>query len=263
MEPYRDEVLSIFTSGSRSSFSRPPAIEGLVKLVQIPGFLSTVEVTYCISALNDALSAADSATEYELALSGLVVIAGMHPRIIESTTLPILFTMLPSLAPPPVSPESEAYRRSLASLAALSLHPNLFEILSLRLLARLESVCAAAFTDPGEQSANSLYTHHLLATLRAVLVQKAARGDEDIQKYVEKLVPRLFGIFVMPTVSSMDTGEVALDSRLLADAGEVITIIVQKVDAVYVPSLSSLAPLNRANENSVSQASDDTVTCTR
>jgi DNA repair/transcription protein MET18/MMS19 len=230
LESYRDELLSIFTSGSRSAFSRPPALAGLVHLVEIPGFLSSSEVTFCGSALNDVLSAAESESDYDLSLSGLIKVAKLYPRIVETSTLPILFALLPSSAPSSSSSESEIYRRSLTSLASLSLHPDLFEILSLRLLARLEGVCASSFPDPLEQSNNSLYAHHLLATLRAVLAQKAEKGHEDIQKYVEKLVPRLFAIFVLPTVTSMDKGEVAKDARLLADVGEVVASIIQKVD---------------------------------
>lgn len=234
LEPYRDQLTSILTSGSRSAFSRPAAIEGLVKLIEIPGFLSTEEVAFCVSALNDVLSGAESEVQYDLALEGLVKVAKLYPRIVESTTLPLLFALLPSSAPPSTSTDSDIYRRSLTSLAALSLHPDLFELLSVRILARLEGVCASAFPDPLEHSANSLYAHHLLSTLKAVLVRKAEQNHEDIQKYVEKLVPRMFGMFVLPTVCSMDKGEIAIDARLLADAGEVITLIVQKVDVAYV-----------------------------
>lgn len=209
-------------------------MEGLVHLAAIPGFLSPNEVTFGVSALNDVLSGSESEAEYSASLEGLITIAKLYPRIIEATTLPLLFALLPSTAPPSSSPASDAYRRALTSLASLSLHPDLFEILSLRLLARVETVAASSFPDPEQHSGNALYVHHLLSTLRAVLLQKAEKGHGDIQKYVEKLVPRLFALFILPTVTSMDQGQVAMDTRLLADVGEVVASIIQKVDVAYV-----------------------------
>lgn len=234
LEPFRDDLVGIFTSSSRSAFSRPPAMEGLVDLVKIEGFLTPDEVGYCVSALNDILNAAESDDEYATALDGLVTISKLHPLIIESSTLPLLFAQLPATAPLSTSKESQAYRRALESLASLCVHPDLFEILSVRLVARLEGVCAASFADATEQSANGLYTHHMLATLRAVLRAKVANGDLDVGKYVAKFLPRLFGIFLLPTLETMDQGEVARDRRLLADVGSVVAAILQRVDVACV-----------------------------
>lgn len=224
--------MSVFTSGSRSQTSRAPALEGLVNLVKITGFLSVAEVGYCVAAINDVLISPEGDDQYETALEGLVTISILHPRIIEESTLPLLFTALPSEAPLSSSPSNENYRRSLSSLSALCLHPSLFEILSLRLLARLEGLCSSTFNDAIAISNNSLYAHHLLMTLRVVLKKKVDRSDEDIAKYVEKFVPRLIAVFILPTTRVGEPGEgaVALDVRLLEDAGKVITIVLQKVE---------------------------------
>lgn len=230
LEPFRDDLLSVFTSGSRSSTSRPPALEGLVNLVKIKGFLSPQEVGYVVSAINDVLTEPEGEEQYDTALEGLVVISKLHPRIIEESTLPILFSALPSEAPAPDSPENAAYRRALSALAALCVHPDLFEILTLRLLARLEGICGMYFAEKDVQDRNALYAHHLLSTMRAVLKAKGDAGHTDLPKYIEKLVPRIFAIFILPTLQAMDEGEVAKDRRLLVGAGKVITLVVQKLD---------------------------------
>ena len=128
------------------------------------------------------------------------------------------------------SPENAAYRRALSALAALCVHPDLFEILTLRLLARLEGICGMYFAEKDVQDRNALYAHHLLSTMRAVLKAKGDAGHTDLPKYIEKLVPRIFAIFILPTLQAMDEGEVAKDRRLLVGAGKVITLVVQKLD---------------------------------
>lgn len=221
LEPYRDDLLSVLTSGTRSPASATAALEGLVHLIKIPHFLTLTEVTYCVSAINEILLSPDSSDQYELALDGLVVISGLYPRIIEESTLPILFAVLPSSAPAINSAEHTTYKRALISLAALCVHPDLFEILSLRLVARLEGISSDLTPIAG------LYAHHLLMTLQAVLREKVEKGNEDLPKYVEKFVPKLFALFILPTLESGGGGG---DGRLLMDAGKVITIVLQRVD---------------------------------
>lgn len=234
LEPFRDDLLSVFTSGSRSSTSRPPALDGLVNLIRISGFLQPTEVSYCVSAINDVLVSPDGEEQYESALDGLVIVSTLHPKTIEAETLPTLFASLPSSAPPAGTKESEDYRRALSSLAALCIQPDLFELLSVRILAKLEGICSIAYQTPVEQNLNSLYAHHLLSTLRSVLKTKAEKGHEDLTKYVEKLVPRLIGLFVLPTTKVEGEREVAKDVRLLEDVGKVVKIVLQRVDAGYV-----------------------------
>lgn len=206
------------------------ALEGLVNLVKVEAFLSADEVSFCVSSINDVLTQPESEDQYDTALDGLVEISKLHPGVIEASTLPILFTSLPTEASAAGSKANDDYRRALEALAALCVHPSLFEILSLRLLARFESISASAPVEEDDRARASLYAHHLLATLRAVLKAKATAGHEDIAKYLDKFVPRLFGVFILPTLSAVDEPVIAKDSRLLVDAGRVITIIAQKVD---------------------------------
>ncbi|KDE05608.1 hypothetical protein MVLG_03980 [Microbotryum lychnidis-dioicae p1A1 Lamole] len=242
LEPFRDELLSVLTSGSRSASSRAPAMDGLVRLVRVPAFLAPPEVEYCISAIDDVLiggadaepSSSFTEDDYENALDGLVLLAALHPRTVESSTLPKLFERLPTSAetvPFHRSPKSTRYRKALEALAALcAMHPDLFEILSLRLLARLEGISSTP--TPEVTPSVLLYAHHLLTTLKAVLKTKVEREDDDVVKYVEKFAPRLLGLFILPTVGpSSGLNGIVTDVRLLHDVAAIITVIVQRLDA--------------------------------
>ncbi|GJN90351.1 hypothetical protein Rhopal_003362-T1 [Rhodotorula paludigena] len=234
LEPFRDDLLSIFTSSSRALTCRLPALTGLSALIQIPTFLSRSELDFCVSSLNDVLVQPDGDEYYDAALDALVLVARLFPSQLESLTLPLLFAAFPSTPfPDPHDPAAgEPYRHALEALAALCLHPSLFEILSVRLSARLEAALASAPASDAEYASATLYAHHLLATLRAVLAEKIRKGHDDVGKYVERFVPGLWSMFVLPTVAAEAEGErcVAKDPRLLVDAGRVVNLVLQRVE---------------------------------
>ncbi|BGP33480.1 hypothetical protein JCM10296v2_005284 [Rhodotorula toruloides] len=244
LEPFRDDLLTILTSSSRALTCRTASISGLVALLKIPAFLSPAEVDFCVSAINDVLVQPDGDEYYDAALDALVIVARLFPRTVESSTLPILFRAFPSSSTPtPISPESEAYRRALEALAALCLHPDLFEILTLRLTSRLEEILAFTPTSPSDFSAATLYAHHILETLRAVLQEKIRRNHHDVGKYVERFVPGLCASFIFPTLrassgAAEEKREVAKDPRLLVDVGKVVNLVVQRVDLECQTSFS-------------------------
>lgn len=228
LDPFRDDLLAAFASGSRQPATRAASLPGLVHLVEVPAFLTREEVSYSVSALNDVLVAPDTDDEYDGALDGLVAIAELHPRVIEQSTLPLLFALLPSgSAPARGTKESEAYRRALEALASLCTHPDLFEILVLRILSRLEGVCGIVLAEAEEHATNGLYAHHLLATVRAVIKTKVGKKHDDLSKYVDKFVARLYGMFVLPTTFDGGDKLVANDGRLIEDAAEVIKLVLQ------------------------------------
>lgn len=208
-------------------------MDGLVDLIKIEGFLSSEERNFCVSALNDILSAEGGDDEYEKALDGLVSVSKLYPAVVEQTTLPLLFAQLPATLSTASMDSSTAYKRALESLASLCLQADLFELLALRLLARLEGICSTEFSQSSDDlKLNSLYAHHLLLTLQAVLRVKIKNGDEDVAKYIDKFLPRLFGMFMLPTLMGGSLLEVAMDRRVIVDAGKVIGSVLQKVDTV-------------------------------
>ncbi|GAA5990089.1 hypothetical protein JCM10908_005818 [Rhodotorula pacifica] len=244
LEPFRDDLLSILTGSTRALTCRLPALEGLLALVRIPQFLTPGEIEFSISAINEVLMRPDGDEYYDAALDALVVIARMYPRVIENLTLPLLLATLPTAPLPlPGSAESDDYRRALEALAALCIHPDLFEILVLRLLARLdETLAISAPVGSSDYTAATLYAHHLLATLRAVIQEKIKRGHVDVAKYIESFVPRLSALLILPTTFALAAPDasrpVATDPRLVLDAGRVVNLIVQRVEAERQTTLS-------------------------
>ncbi|TKA55992.1 hypothetical protein B0A53_01695 [Rhodotorula sp. CCFEE 5036] len=250
LEPFRDDLLSILTGSTRALTCRLPALEGLLALVRIPQFLAPSEVDFSVSAIDEVLMHPDGGDEYyDAALDALVVISRVYPRVLERLTLPLLLATLPTATasvslPLPGSAESDDYRRALEALAALCLHPDLFEILVLRLLARLdETLAISAPPRTSEYTAATLYAHHVLATLRAVIQQKIKQGHVDVAKYVETLVPRLSAMVILPTTFPAAAGgdssrPVACDPRLVLDVGRVVNLIVQRVEAERQTALS-------------------------
>lgn len=83
------------------------------------------------------------------------------------------------------------------------------------------------------------YAHALLTTLGSVLQDKVDRGDVDVQKYIDKLVPRLFNLFICSTLATSEdgTGQRALlvsDARLVSAAGRILNLIVQALGSQCV-----------------------------
>lgn len=247
LEPFRDDLLSLLPSATRALTCRLAALSALSALLRVPHFLSGDELEYCVSAMNDVLALPlDGDEYYDAALDAVVLVAASHPALVERLVLPGLFAALPAGAPSSLSSSShgaeadrDAYRRALEALAALAVcHPALFELVAVRLSARLEALVALpADSDGGSASegqAAALYAHHVLTTLRAVLGDKVRRGDADVPRYVERFVPGLLGMFLLPTTLEGRGKTVAEDVRLLVDAGRVVNLVLQRVDVECV-----------------------------
>jgi DNA repair/transcription protein MET18/MMS19 len=150
-------------------------------------------------------------------------------------TLPLLFTSLPDAAPLR-SAEKDRARcwEILAAFKALCLEQELFETLIIRLLAKLDLVCSGA--SDADLESSSAYGHSLLYTMSTVLDAKVKRGDPDVPKYADSLVPQLFNLFIYASLMS-DAYAVARDQRLIAVAGNIITFVVQTlpVQCVMLP----------------------------
>ncbi|GAA5888696.1 hypothetical protein JCM6882_009055 [Rhodosporidiobolus microsporus] len=270
LEEYRDDLLTILTASTRTLSTRLGALEGLVNLVRLPEFLSRAEVEFCIASMNDVLSstapapspstssaAAAAASSpsgaddeaYSLALSSLASLSALPSCApsIESSTLPLLFAALPAstISPVPGGAESQAYRRALESLAELCAAQGsavegaggggaVFATTARRLTGRLEEVLAASFGEGEEEEkydAATLYAHHLLSTLRAVLSVKVKRKDADVESLVDEFVPAVVAMVVLPTTREGEDGSrcIGEDKRIVVDVGKVVGLVLQRV----------------------------------
>jgi DNA repair/transcription protein MET18/MMS19 len=152
------------------------------------------------------------------------------PKHVEETTLPLLFSSLPDTAPArEAHAEHAKCRRILSSLAKLCTQPPLFETLVIRLSTKLDLICAST-TSPVDREVNAAYAHSILSTLSSVLASKVDAGHADIPKYLDRVVPRLYNLFIHAAVTHQQGDMVAMVAthpRLIQAAAKVVTQIMQ------------------------------------
>lgn len=193
--------------------------------------------------LNDLLP-----TNSDASLDLLCTISSIAPSHVSGNTLPLLFASLPDRAPPrEAEAERIKYWRTLASLKKLCTQPDLFETLVVRLSTKLDLLCLpfATPTPPDlepevtAEAAEDLepaaaYAHSLLKTLADVLQAKIELGHTDVVKYIDRLVPRLYNLFIYTGLHAETRVMVATDLRLLAVAAQIITLVMQTLSVAYV-----------------------------
>ncbi|KAJ9107913.1 hypothetical protein QFC19_002656 [Naganishia cerealis] len=241
LENYRDELLSLLSSGmeSVSPAQKMPGLWGAVHLCQVPNFLSAEEVSFLVQKINDLLLQLDFEDVRKAALDGLVEISKLTSKPIEEITLPLLFGKLPNTAP---SLDSEAerlqYQQILSSVAVLCAQPGLLEMMILRILSRLESL--ASVTESAEvdddsrkqddatvkQECNAAYAYALLHSLLSTIRRKVGDGHHDVSKHFDRLVPRLFEFFISGA-TLMPVSSIKVDVRLLSVAASTIETMTQ------------------------------------
>ncbi|OCH91496.1 ARM repeat-containing protein [Obba rivulosa] len=238
LAPYKDEVLGVLTVGLRTPSTAPPALDGLKALVTTRGLLTDEEIGFVVHNVNELLQKEGEEGFDDVsdpALDLLREISTFAPRHVATNTLPLLFSTLPDHAPSR-SAESERlkYWRTLSSLARLCEQPDLFETLVVRLLTKLDLVC---IPPPGTQVAEedhepiAAYAHSILRTIADVLSAKVVKGHKDVMKYIDRLVPRLYHLFIYSALTSDGTYMAATDPRLVSIAAQVITLITQTLQA--------------------------------
>jgi len=123
--------------------------------------------------------------------------------------------------------------RVLSTLAKLCTQAELFESLVIRLMTKLDLLCflssdqtAAISIDPEPTAA---YAHMILKALNQALASKVAMKHLDIAKYIDRLVPNIFNIFVSSVFLSEAQIKIATEPRLIEVAGQIINLVVQAV----------------------------------
>ncbi|KDQ61341.1 hypothetical protein JAAARDRAFT_190123 [Jaapia argillacea MUCL 33604] len=232
--PYKDEVLGVLVVGLKNPSSSGPAIDGLKSMVSTRGLLSDEELGYIVHNVNELLdSVGGSADESTDALLELLVSISSHsPRHVEETTLPLLFSSLPdSASPREADSERAKYWRTLTSLKKLCSQSALFETLVIRLSTKLDFICEQGAAPTTDLEPTAAYAHALLHTLADVLTSKVKDDHPDVPKYIERLAPRLYNLFIYSALKSDGSASVATDPRLIKVAGRVITLILQATSA--------------------------------
>jgi DNA repair/transcription protein MET18/MMS19 len=83
---------------------------------------------------------------------------------------------------------------------------------------------------------NAAYAHAILKTLSQTLAIKVQRRDPDVVKYIDRLVPHIFNLFISSAFLANEQSVITTDPRLLQVAGEIITLVVQSLPLQLVKS---------------------------
>jgi DNA repair/transcription protein MET18/MMS19 len=145
--------------------------------------------------------------------------------------LPLLFESLPDHAPSREATTDRAkYRSALSALSVLCIHPELFEILVIRLITRVDLICIPTEKpSPEDEEPNAAYAHALLKIIANTLSAKVDKGHPDVAKYIDHLVPRLYNLFIYSALQGESQGLAATNQRLVSVAGEIVTLVIQCV----------------------------------
>lgn len=167
----------------------------------------------------------------ELILDLLASISERAPRHVAKQTLPLLFASLPDAAP---SREDTGGRekcwQTLSALRQLCVQQELFENLVIRLTTKLDLLCFPSQIGTQEDlEPSQAYAHMILKTLAQTLATKVKAKHPDVSKYVDRLVPSIFNIFVASAFLAEKRNVVAADSRLIGVAGEIVTLVIQSL----------------------------------
>ncbi|RPD59070.1 ARM repeat-containing protein [Lentinus tigrinus ALCF2SS1-7] len=236
LSSYKDEVVGILTVGLKTPASAYPAIDALKSMVRTPGLLTDEELGFVVHNVNEVLQKDEDESDLsDVSLDLLCTISAVAPSHVSDNTLPMLFSALPDRAPPrDADAERIKYWRTLASLKKLCTQPDLFETLVVRLVTKLDLLCVPA--TPAEQAVDDLepaaaYAHSILKTLADVLSAKIELGHTDVVKYIDRLVPRLYNLFIYSALEAEERPMVATDPRLLAVTAQIVTLITQTLTA--------------------------------
>lgn len=184
----------------------------------------------------------------EVSLDLLCTVSAVAPSHVSGNTLPLLFSALPDRAPPrDADAERIKYWRTLASLKKLCTQPDLFETLVIRLSTKLDFLCvpspSSTPTPTEDLEPAAAYAHSILKTLADVLSAKIELGHTDVVKYIDRLVPRLYNLFILSAIGAEERPMVATDPRLLAVAAQIVTLVTQTLTAAYVSSVPGAGAL--------------------
>ena len=253
LDAHRDQILGAFTSGLKVASTRKASIDGMLQLVSIPHLLTEEEVGFVLHNVNELFDPAVDIDDIrcvagqqlrlcaDICFSGpildlLAAISKASPKLVEETTLPLLFSSLPDRAPNfEATSERSAYQRTLKSLSTLCVQPALFETLVIRLIAKLDLLCHLpdeVMLDENARTCNAAYAHSILVTLGNVIDYKVDAKQPDVPRYMDRLVPRLFALFIEPAVSAERSfNPITDDHRLIEVTGNIFASILRTVTA--------------------------------
>ncbi|PPQ72316.1 hypothetical protein CVT26_007273, partial [Gymnopilus dilepis] len=232
--PYKDEVLGVLTIGLKLPSSRLAAISGLNAMVSTPHLLTDEELGFIVHHVREVLEGDEDGffDESDSILDLLSGISNIAPRHVSEQILPSLFSSLTDSAP--TREDTIGRQRSwrvLSTLSKLCLQSELFENLVIRLTTKLDIICFPSAEQlpiiSADPEPSAAYIHMILKTLAQALEFKSKEKHPDIAKYIDRLVPHIFNVFVASAFLSDKQIAVATEPRLIEVAGKIVNLVVQ------------------------------------
>ncbi|KAK0501497.1 ARM repeat-containing protein [Armillaria luteobubalina] len=226
--PYKDEVLGIVTTGLQTSSLRRPALACLLGMVSTKNLLTDEELGFVVHKADEVLQGDTNENDDESdTLKLLTTITTIAPHHVVDQTLPLLFNDLPDRAPPrDAVADRIKYRRVLTALSTLCQQPELFEVFMICLTTRVELLCSATDTE-ADSEPRAAYAHAILKSIAQTMSSKVDEKHVDVPKYIDRLVPRLFNLFVYSALTSDGGYVIATDPRLILVAGDITSLVTQ------------------------------------
>ena len=221
--PYKDDILATYLSGLNQPVTLQTSVDGLQCLVRIKKLLSVEELSFVVHNVSEHLLSSEGRV-----LVLLNTITDISPTPVEELALPVLIEQLPDQPPPRDDMKAQArITNALAALRTICVHPVLFERLVIRLSAKIDLIVKTA----GTEDMVSAYVHIILSTLSGLLGEKLEKGHGDVGKYVERLVPSLYYLFLRGTGEDENMDQVILDVKVVDGAAEIISLVVSALQA--------------------------------
>ncbi|KAG0699928.1 RNAPII transcription regulator C-terminal-domain-containing protein, partial [Suillus ampliporus] len=233
LTPSKDALLGLLIVSLKAPATCLPALHGLTALVRTPKLVADDELGYIVLEVSELLNKEpDEVRVFSTdTLALLSVIAGIAPHHLSSQTLPILFSSLPDVTPSRDATTQRAfYWRTLSALSTLCVQPQLFETLVVRLIAKLDLLCAISPTRTIDQESTAAYAHAILTALANTLDAKVSSKDADVPKYADKLLPHIFRLYLDAALASSEAVAVAADPRLLQVGARIIRLVSQTLN---------------------------------
>ncbi|KAG2068710.1 hypothetical protein BDR04DRAFT_1206804 [Suillus decipiens] len=236
----KDSLLGLLIVSLKAPATCLPALHGLTALVRTPKLVADDELGYIVLEVSELLckepdEVEDVTTDTLVLLSA---IAGIAPHHLSSQMLPILFSFLPDVTPSrDATAQRATYWRALSSLSALCVQPQLFETLVIRLIAKLDVLCAISPTRTIDQESTAAYAHAILTTLAKTLDVKVSSKDVDVPKYAEQLLPHIYRFYLTAALASSEVVAVAADPRLLQVGARIIRLVSQTLNVAQQEKL--------------------------
>ncbi|PWN32442.1 uncharacterized protein FA14DRAFT_73990 [Meira miltonrushii] len=239
MDDFRDLLVATIEHGLKTSNTRQSAVEAFVNLSHI-GLLTFAELRHLCGHVNELLIDESAEPVRIQALDGLRDIG--NRKVVEETTLPLLFSTLPDHLSAADERQKGVIRRALGALAKLCDAPDFFDMLVVRLSTKLDLLCASKYqsNDAQDREANIGYARGIVNALIFVLQTKVQRKDRDTARHAG-LVPRLLGLVIESALrQDASEGSVGCDRQVIQDIGRLLMLLVRCLDTTKQSELSTI-----------------------